>query len=302
MSQVEWIKIKTDMFDHKKIKFIRNNIPEGNDICLIWVMLLCLSGKTNNHGQLLLTDNIPYNDETLSSEFNFPVNTIRLAIETFKKLDMVELIDTTISITGWYEHQSADKLDRIQQQNRERQRRFKNKQKLIGNVTDNVTYNVIEGNVKITSSCSYSNSYSNNNNNNNNKDNIYILKIKIKEKLESLNIRFNKAIFDFSKDCIYKEAIDNYGLELLEAALNWWNPAKQFHPRLVSGYNIDLDKLVSCYQSDQIKKVNSAGNAQKILNQMREELSQAYVTCDPDIINALKAKIEKFKQENEEVM
>ena len=77
-SEVKWIKIVTDIFDDEKIKLIED-MPDADSVIVIWFKLLCLAGKTNNLGILMLADKIPYNDEMLATIFRRPVNTIRMA-------------------------------------------------------------------------------------------------------------------------------------------------------------------------------------------------------------------------------
>lgn len=43
MTKVSWIRLEIDMFDNKKIRHIRK-LPEGNNIVLIWMMLLTMAG------------------------------------------------------------------------------------------------------------------------------------------------------------------------------------------------------------------------------------------------------------------
>ena len=57
--EVKWVKMSIDMFDNRKIKYLRG-LPEGNNIVLIWVMLLTLAGRCNSNGYIFLTENIPY--------------------------------------------------------------------------------------------------------------------------------------------------------------------------------------------------------------------------------------------------
>ena len=139
MAEVKWIKLNTEMFDNAKIKFIRT-LPEGNNIVLIWVMLLTKAGKCNSHGYIFLTKNIPYTPEMLAAEFDFDVNIIKLALETLSRLEMIQLEESKILISGWDEHQNIEGLEKIREQNRIRAERYRKKQKLLtSNVTNNVT-------------------------------------------------------------------------------------------------------------------------------------------------------------------
>ena len=130
MSDVKWIKITTDMFDNRKIRHLRK-LPEGNSIVLIWVMLLTMAGKCNDHGKIYLTENIPYTPKMLADELNFEENTVQLALQALKQLDMIVLDDGYFSITGWEEHQNIEGMDRIREQNRIRKQRQREKERLI---------------------------------------------------------------------------------------------------------------------------------------------------------------------------
>lgn len=128
MSKVDWIKLNVDMFSNPKIKYIRT-LPDGNDILLTWIMLLTTAGRCNDHGYIYLTEDVPYDAEMLSAEFGIPVNTIKLSIMTFEKLKMIEHDEYGLCITGWEEHQNADKLETIKEYNRLRKREQREKQK-----------------------------------------------------------------------------------------------------------------------------------------------------------------------------
>lgn len=130
MSDVKWIKITTDMFDNRKIRHLRK-LPEGNSIVLIWVMLLAMAGKCNDHGKIYLTENIPYTPKMLADELDFEENTVQLALQALEQLDMIVLDDGYFSITGWEEHQNIEEMDRIREQNRIRKQRQREKERLI---------------------------------------------------------------------------------------------------------------------------------------------------------------------------
>lgn len=120
MSEVKWIKITTDMFDNRKIKAIRK-LPEGNNIILIWVMLLSLAGRCNASGMIFLTENIPYTNKMLADELDFEESVICIAIETLEKFGMISRNeDLFISVNNWSKYQSVDGMERIREQTRKR--------------------------------------------------------------------------------------------------------------------------------------------------------------------------------------
>lgn len=137
MAEVQWIKIYLDMFDKPKIKKLRR-LPAGNELLLIWIMLLASAGKCNAGGMIYITENVPFTEEDLADELNFEIGTIRLALRAFEELDMITTTgEGYISIRNWEEYQNVDKLAEIREQNRERKRlqRERQRQALLGDVS-----------------------------------------------------------------------------------------------------------------------------------------------------------------------
>jgi len=125
LSEVKWIKLVTEFFDDEKIKLIEA-MPEADMVLVIWIKLLTLAGKKNMNGYIFLTKNIPYTDEMLATIFNRPVNTIRLALDIFKKFKMINYDNNGIlQMSNWEKHQNIEGLDKIKKANRIRQQRYK---------------------------------------------------------------------------------------------------------------------------------------------------------------------------------
>lgn len=142
MAEVKWIKIVTDIFDNKKIKQIEK-IPNGDTILVIWFKLIVLAGVTNDNGLVYITDEIPYNSETLSNEFNKPLNEIKIALDIFQKFKMIEIIDDFIRLKNWQQYQNTDGLEKIREQTRLRVQKHRENQRLtLENKECNVTRNV----------------------------------------------------------------------------------------------------------------------------------------------------------------
>ena len=140
MAEVQWIKLYIDMFDKRKIKKLRR-LPAGNDILLIWVMLLAMAGKCNAGGMIFITENVPFTEEDLADELDFELNTIKLALSAFENMDMIARSkDGFISVLGWEEHQNIEGLEKIREQTRQRVANYRKKQKeLVSNATCNAT-------------------------------------------------------------------------------------------------------------------------------------------------------------------
>lgn len=139
MAEIKWIKLTTDMFDNRKIKHLRK-LPEGNNIVLIWVMLLTMAGRCNANGMIFLTENIPYTPKMLADELGFEESTVKLALQALEQLNMIVTDGNFFMVAGWQEHQNAEGLDKIREQTRQRVAKHREQQKhLLGNVTCNVT-------------------------------------------------------------------------------------------------------------------------------------------------------------------
>lgn len=130
MADVKWIKLTTDMFDNRKIKHLRR-LPDGNNIVLLWIMLLTMAGRCNAGGMIFLTENIPYTPKMLADELDFEENTILLGIQALESLDMICTKNNFFAISGWEEYQNTDKLAEMQEKHRLRQAKYRQKQKAL---------------------------------------------------------------------------------------------------------------------------------------------------------------------------
>ena len=155
--ELKWIKLCTNIFDDEKIALIES-MPDADSIIVIWFKILCLAGKQNNCGVLMLSDRIPYTEEMLATIFRRPISTVRLALTTFESFGMIAIVNGTITIPNWEKHQAVDAVERYKEQARERALNYRQRQKAIAaenssvtqsNVTHNVTRNVTR-NVTVT--------------------------------------------------------------------------------------------------------------------------------------------------------
>ncbi len=135
MAEIKWIKLTTDMFDNRKIKHLRR-LPDGNNIVLIWVMLLTMAGRCNSNGMIFLTENIPYTPKMLADELDFEENTVQLALGALEQLNMIVTDNGFFSIAGWEEYQSTDRLNEIREYNRIAKQKSRAKQKVLTSVND----------------------------------------------------------------------------------------------------------------------------------------------------------------------
>ena len=128
MADVKWIKIAVDIFDDEKILLVEQ-MPEGYAIITVWFKLLCLAGKQNNSGVFVINKKIPYTEEMFATIFRMPLNIVRLALTTFERFGMVEIINDTITIPKWGKHQSLDKIEKQNEYMRKYMANYREKQK-----------------------------------------------------------------------------------------------------------------------------------------------------------------------------
>ena len=130
MADVKWIKITTDIFDDEKILLIES-MPSSDSIITIWFKLLILAGKQNNNGVFMMSNKLPYTDEMLATIFRRDINTVRLALSTFEKFGMIEIVDNVITIPNWGKHQNLEQIQARKEYQKEYQREYRKKQKEI---------------------------------------------------------------------------------------------------------------------------------------------------------------------------
>lgn len=85
-----WLKLKRDFFKRGDIQIIEA-LPNGKDYILFYLKLLCES--VDNNGQLRFSEQIPYNEQMLSTITNTNVDIVRSAIKIFTELGMMEILD-----------------------------------------------------------------------------------------------------------------------------------------------------------------------------------------------------------------
>jgi predicted phage replisome organizer len=114
---ITWIKLSTGIFDDEKIKLIES-LPDADSVLIIWIKLLVLAGRANASGHIFLMDGSPYTDEMLAAILNRPLNTIRLALATFKKYGLIDVTTRGLFITNWAKHQNIEGMARVLEQTR----------------------------------------------------------------------------------------------------------------------------------------------------------------------------------------
>ncbi len=106
MRERKFVRLRVDMYEDTKFKII-DRMPERDVVHYVWTRLLALCGKVNLNGELYMSKNIPHTIETLAIEFNREAAQISLALDTFIKLEMVELMDDGVYVVkNFVKHQN----------------------------------------------------------------------------------------------------------------------------------------------------------------------------------------------------
>ena len=106
MRERKYVKFRVDMYDDTKFKIIDMK-PERDVIHYIWTRLVTLAGKVNLEGDLYMSKNIPYTIETLAIEFNRGEAQIKLALDVFIELEMLEITEGSVyRVKNFAKHQN----------------------------------------------------------------------------------------------------------------------------------------------------------------------------------------------------
>ena len=261
MADVKWIKITTDIFDDEKMYAIETQ-QDGQLMELIWFKLLCLAGKCNNHGFLMINNKIAYTDEMLSKIFRIEIGSVQRALMLFEQLEMIEVVENAYMIANWDKHQNEQGLEDLRAKQRERTRRCREKQKQLQleqkedcNVTSNVT-DTLQSNV--TSSISISNSISTSNPNNSNSD------IDNNTKKESKH-KYGEYNHVLLTDTEYKHLVNDYGQDATHDAIKYLDEYIEMKGAKYKNHNLVLRKWVFDAVGSK-KQVKNTGTTEDYLN------------------------------------
>lgn len=121
-----WLKLKENFFEEDTISWLEEQ-ENGKEYCLFYLKLCLKSLKTDgvlirNVGELL----IPYDVKKLGEMTNTDIDTVRIAMELFKQIGLVQILDngeiyiTQLSAmvgseTKWATYKRKSKLENLQQ-------------------------------------------------------------------------------------------------------------------------------------------------------------------------------------------
>ena len=141
---LSFIKIDIQILNDTKVKMIRK-MPEGDKLFMLWIGILCLAMRSSEPGELLIAPGLPFTDETLSLELDIPLNVVRIGLNTFDRLKMIEHLGGGIFyICNFEKYQTLEKIELGREKTRLRVQKHREKVKLLSesNCQDVTGYSV----------------------------------------------------------------------------------------------------------------------------------------------------------------
>jgi len=119
MRERKYVKFRVDMHEDTKFKII-DRMPERDLVHYVWVRVVTLTGKVNLEGDLYMSKNRPYTIETLAIEFNRSEEQIKLALDIFIELEMLELTDGRVyRVKNFAKHQNIKIKEKVKSEDKE---------------------------------------------------------------------------------------------------------------------------------------------------------------------------------------
>jgi predicted phage replisome organizer len=145
MNKKFWLKLSAHFFDDDEMIYLESQ-ENGYKYITLWqkILLKCLKeDNTSECGFLRFNEKIPYTAELLSKVIRMDIDTVRVGIEIFKKLGMIEILEN-----GTYYIESVQKLIGKESESAERVRKHREKKALQCNGMKQICNDNIEVEVK----------------------------------------------------------------------------------------------------------------------------------------------------------
>ena len=130
---MQWIKVFTDIFANPKIQLILKE-RGGDTFFRVWIQLLTLAGQCMQEGKLMMSKNSPMTIQNFATIMNKSNKKMENILNKLIHLEMIIYKENTYIIKNWYKYQSIDKYEKVLEQNRVRQKRFRDKKREESNV------------------------------------------------------------------------------------------------------------------------------------------------------------------------
>ena len=130
MYGVQWFKVDRNIFNNRKIQLILKH-KDGDLYFRVWIQLLAIAVECGNDGRLEIGQK-PITFQDCAKIMGKTSDKIRRILEEFLELGMLKKEGETFLIKNWEKYQSIDKYENYQENNRQRQRKYREKLKAEG--------------------------------------------------------------------------------------------------------------------------------------------------------------------------
>ena len=135
---MQWIKVFTDIFANPKIQLLLKE-RDGDTFFRVWIQLLTLAGQCMQEGKLMMSENSPMTIQNFATIMNKSNKKMENILNKLIHLEMIIYEENTYIIKNWYKYQSIDKYEKVLEQNRARQKKFRDKKKEESNVSQTLS-------------------------------------------------------------------------------------------------------------------------------------------------------------------
>ena len=130
MAEVKWIKLRVGMFDGMSFKKIKRE-KLRDKLTAVWFELMDFAGRCNHNGAFISREIPFYELSDIATMIDRDESDLAVCMEFFIKEGMVSVVDDVYMLSNWSDYQNVDGLERIKQQNRERQAKYRESQRRI---------------------------------------------------------------------------------------------------------------------------------------------------------------------------
>lgn len=129
---MDWYKVYKGFWDNPKIKYIES-LPEGDTILVIFHKMLDHLCKCESLDGEITLGGVSVDEQMLHVIFARPIMHVRIALEQLQLMKIIEKRGESFFVSNWPRYQTTEKMIEKREQNRIRQQRFYENQKLLKN-------------------------------------------------------------------------------------------------------------------------------------------------------------------------
>lgn len=149
---VQWIKLIVGMFDGESFKKIKRAKIGGekfrDKLTAVWFELMDFAGKCNHHGAFINSREIPFvSMDDIAAMIDREPDELQLCMQFYINEGMIEIVDDVYMLANWAKYQNTEGLDKIREQKRISQAKWRAKKKALTSGSNNDEIPDSDGNV-----------------------------------------------------------------------------------------------------------------------------------------------------------